>query len=215
MTIKPRHIERLTYLAITEFQDDAFSIEAVFEFIQDNIPKYQSLLRISSALQNDLWHELPQDDRNLQDWLTTELAQQSDIANTHVYSQGVCNAMRMYHQLPLSSINITAYDHMRMSQLASNTAYIQCEKRILHILSQIQEKHPTYHDLARACCNATNATDSLHAKYCYLWGIEFGLYLCKNTDPSYIEDEQYIMGVYNCLLSDNSPLLNCIGSTTH
>lgn len=190
------------------------SVEAVFEIIKERVPIFQALLQTSNALQNELFIALPQINRDLQDCLTTELARQSDIVNTYAYSQGVCNAMRMHQRLPVSNINTTACEHMKISLLNGNTTYKQCEQRVKHVLFQIEEKHPTRFNLAIACCNATNAADSLHAKYCYLWGIEFGIYLCKSADPGYVEDEQYINGVYNCLLDDNAPLIRGIDNTT-
>lgn len=203
--------ERLSHLDVIKYQDDLYSIEAVFEYLQKNNQKYLNLLQTSRDLSYLLFNALPPYARVLHDLLTDQLANQSDLLNDYAYCQGVCTAMAIYYSRPLPSTDTGAVAHVNLAKLYSSKAYVEGLHRIHTLLNQINAKHPTSLRLAIACSNATAMTDSEHAKYCYLWGIEFGLRLCKNVDSTFVEDIAYVQAAYICILSDDAPWAQIIG----
>lgn len=203
--------KRLSHLDIIGYQDDLYSIEAIFEYLEKNDIKYQSLLQTSTDLSFLLFNALPPYDRVLQDLLTDQLANQSDLLNDYAYCQGVCTAMAIYYSKPLPSTDAGAAAHINLAKLYRSKAYEEGLHRIHTLLNQIKAKHPTSLKLAIACSNATAMTDTEHAKYCYLWGIEFGLRLCKNVNSAFVENIAYVQAAYTCILSDDAPWAQIIG----
>lgn len=190
---------RLSYETIAEFGDDPFFTEAVYHHIMHTAPETAEIIRQSNTLMDRLFYELPKKEQKRQGSLSDAFSELHSMETVFSYGQGIALSMRFLLNLPLLTTDVPPFKLLRLSDLEGQNSYTSTVETMRDIANLLKFDFPAHEALISMCCAAAAQSSFEHAKFCFLWGFEYGLILIRRMNAEFREDETYIRNVYLCI----------------
>lgn len=189
-------IQRMDVEEIMRYKDDPFYFEDIYQYMMKENPYVQSMRRIALQISSTLHNALSDNAIDILDHFTLVNGTLGEYTFLYTFSQGVLLAMKMFFRASLPDSSNSIETIMNLPNLYAQADYQLASRNTNAVLHAAHCIYPLFSTLIDQYFEIHRIINQEQGKYLFLFGMEYGLLLCKRIDPLFQDDEKYILELY-------------------